>query len=142
MPARSLVNQRARLTGRRSSSERYAYLPRELLKSPAWKTLSHAARSCLTALAAEFSGYNNGRIKFTRDVAKSYGLHSAGTRTRCLKELERRGFIRYTAKVKGVNPHLHCDLIRLTWHRMYEYRNWNLPETPPTNEWSNWQSAE
>ena len=137
-----MADQRARLTGRRGSSDRYAYLPRELLKSHAWKTLSHAARSCLTALAAEFTGHNNGRIKFTRGVAKSYGLNSDGTRTRCLKELERRGFIRFTVKVKGPNPHRHCDLIRLTWNPMYEYRDWNLPEMPPTNEWSNWQSVE
>ncbi len=110
-----------------------------MLKSAAWKTLSHAARSILTALAAECNGCNNGRIKFTREVAESYGLRSAGTRTRCLKELESRGFIRFTAKVKGPNPHRHCDLIRLTWQQMYEYRDWNLPEMSPTNEWDKWQ---
>jgi len=133
-----MADRRAKLKGRRGSSERYAYLPREMLKSPAYKTLSHAGRSHLTALAAECNGSNNGRIKFTRDVAESYGFRSAGTRTRCLKELESRGFINFTAKVNGPNPHRHCDLIRLTWHPMYEYLDWNLPEMPPTNDWDNW----
>ena len=132
-------DRRAKLNGRRGSSDRYAYLPREMLKSLAYITLPHATRSYLTALAAEHNGMNNGRIKFTREVAESYGLRSAGTRTRCLKELESRGFIRFTAKVKGPNPHRHCDLIRLTWQQMYEYRDWNLPEMSPTNEWDKWQ---
>ena len=134
-----MADRRAKLVGRRGSIERYAYLPREMLQSPAYKSLSHAERSFLTALAAECNGYNNGKIKFTREVAESYGLRSAGTRTRCLKKLESLGFIRFTAKVKGPNPHRHCDLIRLTWHHMYEYRDWSLPEMSPTNEWDKWQ---
>lgn len=134
-----MVDQRAKSKGRRGSTERFAYLPREMLRSSAWMTLSHAARSILTALAAECNGFNNGRIKFTREIAESYGLCSADTRTRCLKELENRGFVRFTAKVKGANPHRHCDLIRLTWHRMYEYSDWNLPEMHATNEWDKWQ---
>ena len=135
---KTVSDRRAKLKGRRGSSDRYAYLPKEMLQSPAYKTLSHAGRSYLTALAAECNGHNNGRIKFTRDVAESYGLSSADTRTRCLQELECRGFIRFTAKVKGANPHRHCDLIRLTWHQMYEYADWNIPEMLPTNDWDKW----
>ncbi len=134
-----MVDRRAKHVGRRGSSERYAYLPREMLKSPAYKTLPHATRSYLAALAAECNGSNNGKIKFTREVAESYGLNSAGTRTRCLRELESRGFIRFTAKVKGPNPHRHCDLIRLTWHHMYEYLDWDIPEMAPTNDWDQWR---
>lgn len=133
-----MADSRAKITGRRGSSERYAYLPKDMLLSPAYKSLSHAARSYLTALAAECNGSNNGRIRFTRDIAAKYGLTSAGTRTTCLGLLKQRGFIRYTAKVKGPNPHRHCDLIRLTWHHMYEYVDWNLPEMPPTNDWDMW----
>ena len=132
-------DRRGKLTGRRGSKERYAYLPKEMLRSPAYKTMTHAARSYLTALAAECNGSNNGRIKFTREVAESYGFKSAGTRKRCLSDLESRGFIRFTAKVKGPNPHRHCDLIRLTWHQMYEYLDWNIPEMAPTNDWEKWQ---
>ena len=134
-----MTDRRAKLIGRRGSSDRYAYLPKEMLQSAAYKSLTHAERSYLTALASECSGSNNGRIKFTREVAASYGLNSAGTRSKCLGELNTRGFIRYTAKVKGANPHRHCDLIRLTWHHMYEYLSWNLPEMPPTNDWVKWQ---
>jgi len=132
-------DQRAKLTGRRGSSERYAYLPKEMLHSAAYISLTHAERSYLTALAGECNGSNNGRIRFTREVAESYGFTSAGTRTKCLAQLEARGFIRYTAKVKGANPHRHCDLIRLTWHQMFEYRDWDIPEMPATNEWVKWQ---
>jgi len=134
-----MVDQRAKATGRRGPSERYAYLPKEMLQSAAYKSLSHAGRSYLTALAAECNGSNNGKIKFTREVAESYGFTSAGTRSACLTELEKRGFIRFTAKVKGPNPRRHCDLIRLTWHPMYEYLSWNLPDMPPTNDWDKWQ---
>ena len=133
-----MADSRARLIGRRGSSERYAYLPKEMLQSAAYKSLTHAERSVLTALAAECNGSNNGKIRFTREVAESYGLKSAGTRSKSLGVLEDRGFIRFTSKVKGPNPRRHCDLIRLTWHHMYEYRNWNLPEMPPTNDWDRW----
>ena len=134
-----MTDRRAKATGRRDQSERYAYQPREMLQSCAYTSLSHAARSYLTALASECNGSNNGRIKFTREVAVRYGLTSDDTRTRCLTELEKRGFIRFTTKVKGPNPHRHCDLIRLTWHHMYEYLTWNLPEMLPTNDWDKWQ---
>ena len=134
-----MANNRAKIASRRSPSERYSYLPKDMLQSLAYKSLSHATKSHLTALSAECNGSNNGKIKFTREIAKSYGLRSAGTRTRCLQELERRGFIRYTSKVKGPNPHRHCDLIRLTWHHMYEYSDWNLPDMHPTNDWEKWQ---
>ncbi len=135
----SMADQRAKHIGRRGSYDRYAYLPKEMLQSAAYRSLTHAERSYLTALASECNGSNNGRIKFTRKIAESYGLTSAGTRTSCLGKLEKRGFIRYTAKVKGANPHRHCDLIRLTWHQMFEYRDWDLPEMPATNDWVNWQ---
>ena len=135
----AMIDKRAKLVGRRGSSERYAFLPKEMLHSTAYTTLSHAGRSYLTALAAECNGSNNGRIKFTREVAVNYGLSSADTRTRCLQDLKDRGFIRYTAKTDGPNPRRHCDLIRLTWHHMYEYPKWHLPEIPPTNDWSDWK---
>jgi len=133
-----MADNRAKITGRRGSSERYAYLPKEMLQSAAYKSLTHAERSFLTALAAECNGSNNGRIKFTREVAESYGLNSAGTRSKCLGVLKEHGFVSYTSKVNGPNPRRHCDLIRLTWHHMYEYRDWNLPEMPPTNDWDKW----
>ena len=133
-----MTDSRAKNIGRRDSSERYAYLPKEMLQSAAYKSLTHAQRSFLTALAAECNGSNNGKIKFTHQVAKSYGLTSDDTRSSALGVLKDRGFIRYTSKVKGPNPRRHCDLIRLTWQQMYEYCDWELPEMAPTNEWDSW----
>lgn len=109
-----------------------------MLQSASYQDLDHASRSYLTALAAECNGYNNGRIKFTKEIARKYGLMSAGTRTSCLRQLQEHGFIDFTAKVKGPNPHRHCDLIRLTWHRIFEHKDWGLSEQLATNDWANW----
>ena len=68
----AMSRNRSKAKGRRDPGERFALLPRDMLLSPAYLSLTHADKSYLTALAAEFNGMNNGRINhqfiFSRSV--------------------------------------------------------------------------
>ena len=55
--------------GRKKTGERFAKIPRDLMRHPAVATLNHAAFRTLVALAGEYHGGNNGAIAITPEQA-------------------------------------------------------------------------
>ncbi len=80
----------------RSAVERYVWLPLYMLQSPAWRSLSPAARAVFIEAAAFYRGDNNGYIGLgVRILAERAGV-GRDTVSRCLTELEDKGFIERT----------------------------------------------
>lgn len=64
-----------------------------MLKSPAYRSLSIAARAVLVELMMRYNGSNNGRIALgVRDAGEACGI-SKNTAARALQELKEKGFI-------------------------------------------------
>jgi hypothetical protein len=71
-------------------------LERYITASPAWKSLSLAARCAYLELLALYNGSNNGRIALSARTLASRLPISRATASRALRELEDRGFIEVT----------------------------------------------
>lgn len=93
----------ARLRGR-SSSGRFALLPQDVLKHPAVTSLSAAVFKVLVAVAAQYSGGNNGALALTRAMAREYGITSNDTLRRSLAILCSRRIIDCTDPGSHVPP--------------------------------------
>jgi hypothetical protein len=115
--------RRPNRTGRNEGSARYLQLDYQMLRSPAFITLTPIARAVLIAVGATFNGFNNGSIRFSvRDGAR-WGLRRTAT-ARGIIELIAAGFLRRT--VEGAYT---------TKRRAAEYRiTWRASEAggPPT----------
>ena len=121
------ANQRAKLAP-------FVPLLKETLDTPAWKALSHGARSLYAALKRRYNrnNHNNGRLWLSqRDAAQEIGSHHNEI-ARWFRELQFYGFIRMKTPGglgvlgKGKAPH------------------WRLTELgymqdPPTREFTHWQ---
>lgn len=123
-------DRRARATGRSSSGERFAKLPREVLRSEAARTLPAGAARVLVALADQCVGpANNGGLTLPRSVARDYGLRSNRVLSAGLSELERRGLVVVTHH--GGRGALGCSRYGLTW--------WPIsPAVKPLHTWAKW----
>lgn len=127
--------RKARLT------QRFAHMPDEVLRSEAWRTLPHSARTTLTVLAAQYIGSANGIQCLTRAICREYGIvHD--TALRDATELERRGLIVKThqALYRGRYAQKRVpSQFALAW-RDITHRDGKLldqPEKAP-NGWASW----
>jgi hypothetical protein len=78
---------------KQKSKGQYLQLWHELLKSPAWRSLSGPAIKVFLELAARFNGGNNGRLLLPyEDAKRNLGLGKT-TVMRAFRELERKGFV-------------------------------------------------
>lgn len=125
----------------------FVALPWSVLDSPAFKALSHTARSLLLELARQFVRDNNGRLLASRAYLKKRGWASAGVIDRAKHELIEAGLIFET--VKGHRPNK-ASWYAVTWrtldrHPDYDpgalagfergaYRTLELAPTRPTRE--------
>jgi hypothetical protein len=124
------------MSGRKHRGERlppFVPLLKDTMASPAWRELSHGARSLYVALKARYSStlHNNGRIFISQRVARRE-LRSGFTEiARWFRELQHYGFIVQTKggslglNGKGTAPH------------------WRLTECgymhdPPTRDFLKW----
>ena len=79
--------------------------------------LSHAAKSLLTDIGAQYNGRNNGDLQCSRRVMASRGWTSNDTRERALKELIAAELIVLTKQGgRGIGPNLYA----ITWQRIHE----------------------
>lgn len=86
-------------TRHRSSGPNFIQLFRYMLDSPAYVSLSTAARAALIEINRGYNGANNGKIVLSeRDLAKRIGCHR-DTARRALQELVDKGFIE--PRIKG-----------------------------------------
>jgi hypothetical protein len=67
-------------------------IPAEILRSPAWRTLSSDARSVLVALAWQFNGRKNGVLTFGAKSGAALGLTADATKG-ALAELRAVGLL-------------------------------------------------
>lgn len=131
-------DKRARATGRLGvqRGERYCLLPVEVLESEAWASLPGNAVKVCIALAAQYSGVNNGRLTLPLSAAKTLGVRSKGSLMRGLEELEERGLIEVTKQ--GGLPPLGCSWYALGWRQIDADASICLVAKPATNAWVRW----
>ncbi|WP_160195381.1 helix-turn-helix domain-containing protein [Microvirga sp. BSC39] len=100
----------------RSTTERFVSLPRHMLRSAAWRSLSPVARCIFLELAAIYNGGNNGFIALsTRDAAR-HVCCSKDTAARALTELMDKGFIVCCSRGHFDRKSPHASEYRLTLH--------------------------
>jgi len=95
-----LLRQRSRY----SPDNPFAMVPVEVMKSPAFTTLPHVARSVLFALAGQYTGRNNGSLTLTRATAAEFGIRGHRVLRESLSELAARGLIELTRPGSYVPP--------------------------------------
>ena len=80
-------------TGRTKTPSRFVMLEHYVLNSPAWRSLSLAARAAFIEIAQRYAPGRNGRLAMSaRMLAEALPI-SRATAGRALKELAARGFI-------------------------------------------------
>jgi hypothetical protein len=133
-----------RLKGRSGGDSRpFAYLPVELLTSPAVRTLPHVAHRVLVSLAAQFGGARNGSLTFTRRTARSHGICDPHALYAGLAELEQRGLIIRTRPGSRIPPR--ASLYALGWWPIHEPLAHDQHDEPPTfsapDAWRAWRAT-
>jgi len=115
------------MSGRRSKRKKiegqFLALPRPLLDSVAFTTLSPASVCILLAVGKQYTGGNNGRLIATPKWLSQYGFNSHDTIARARRELVEHGFLFQT--VQGSRPN-RASWYALTWfdldaHADYDY---------------------
>ncbi len=134
-------DKRARATGRLGvqRGERYCLLPVEVLESEAWSSLpGNVAKVCI-ALAAQYSGINNGRLSLPLSVAKTLGVRSKSILNGALHVLEERGLIEITRQ--GGLPPLGCSWYALGWRAIDADDSRGMVAKPAPNRWAQWKQS-
>lgn len=90
----------------------FVALPWDVLDSPAYRSLSHTARSLLLEVARQFHGDDNGRMLLSDRHLAARGWRSPGVIHRAKRELLEAGFIFET--VKGMRPNK-ASWYAVTW---------------------------
>jgi predicted RNA binding protein YcfA (HicA-like mRNA interferase family) len=109
-------------------------LPRLMLKSPAWLSLTAPARAIYVELECRHFGTNNGDIGLSVRDAATLCRIAKDTAAKAFQELQEKGFIR--CRRKGS---FHC--------KVQHASEWELTAKPfdsgkPTNNFMQWQPGE
>lgn len=114
----------------------FVQIPRALLRSPAFLSLSQRARSCFLVILERFNGFNNGNIGLSIDnLGAALGNQNHAANSRALVELMDRGFLECMAGANHIKS------------KAREYRLTFIASGPngrdkATNEWKLWQPLE
>lgn len=136
-----MSDRRARATGRMGArrGDRYAQIPGQVQRSLAYRSVPDSAKVVLVALAAQFSGSNNGDLSLPFSEAKDLGVSTKAKLYSGLALLELVGLIRKTRQ--GGKQPLGCTLYALTWRELPPSDKYDLgikASRVPTNEWAHW----
>ena len=104
-------SRREKLTGRKDKGA-FVRLPKAVLNSPKYYSLSGSAAKLLNQIAEQYNGHNNGDLQAAFNVMKHKGWKSENTLNRARKELLEAGLIVKTRQ--GRMPKV-CSLFALTW---------------------------
>jgi hypothetical protein len=121
-----------RRSKRGKPKESFAGIPRSVMDSPDYKSLSGNAVKLLLELASQYRGYNNGDLTVANSILKNRGFNSKATITSKKGELLRAGMITETRKGRFINPGGACALYALTWQSIDECGG--KLEVKPTNK--------
>lgn len=111
----SANHKRARATGR-TETRSFAGVPRAVLSTNKYRSLSGWARALLLEIAEQYTGRNNGDLTASWSVMKAKGWRSPGTLEKARKDLLSVGFISLTRQ-GGRNR---CSLYAVTWYAIDE----------------------
>lgn len=137
MPSRT---QEKRDRKRKRFKEHFGALPVRLMEHEAFRTLGYYERSVLLAIAAEYTGKNNGKIALTHAQAEErYGIKGRNRFYDTLEELEWRGLIRRTwaaprLRQYGDGP----SRFLLEWKEHDEFPEYGVQSGPATEAWAYW----
>ncbi len=118
---------------RRGIKDRFGYIPLDVLESEEYQTLNYAHRHLLTCIAAQYYGYNNGHLTFTRQDGLRFGFHSEDTRYKGLNKLEQLGLIFKTHQ--GGLDQLGANRWGLPWVDLNYSGGKELPVRRPAKGW-------
>lgn len=132
--------EECRMKRRNRISGQFSARPIEMLRSPAYRTLSQSAHRVISRIEIELAdhgGNDNGRLPVTKQDFVDYGI-SPRLVALAVREAEALGFIRITQRGRGGNAeHRQPSLYFLTFALGRESR-----AQPPTNEWRKIESIE
>ena len=92
----------------------FVYITKEMLRSDAFKEISHASKTAFLLLRAQLKNHDQVEVKFPYSHAEEY-MHRH-TFARSIRELEKMGFIRKTQSgglYRRVNIYTFCS----AWER-------------------------
>lgn len=108
-------------------------LRHDLILSPAFRSLSYAARSLFLELFARYNGFNNGSISLTYTELTQFGVAPA-TAKKGFSELEENGFIKKT--IQGGRGRSGLTFYALTCFKIDENKTFHLEATlRPSDDW-------
>jgi len=114
----------------------FVQLPRAILSSPAYLSLSLRARSCFFVVLERFNGFNNGRIGLSIDnLGAALGNQNHAANSRALVELIDRGFLECMAGANHVKS-------KAREYRLTFIETGNGGRGKATNEWKLWKPLE
>lgn len=117
--------------GRSKKTDSFIRLDRYLVKSPAYKALSHTAMAMLTQILFKYTGNNNGEIFISIRMAAELLACSPNTASKALHDLIDKGFIKPKTKGAFTYKQRHAT----EWIiNMYEYNG-----KPATKEFMSYQ---
>lgn len=125
-----MARSRLKSKGRRESG-RFVALPIAVLESPAWENCGPWACKLTIALAAQFSGRNNGNLCAALSIMQSAGFRSSQTLARALAEAEHYGLIERTRQ-GGLGR---CSLFALSWQALDEGPHGLASTSLPSGSW-------
>lgn len=140
-PRKRMLIQKGRIGG---DVEVFAKTPNEVLTSDAWKTAPYQVQSLLTVVAAQYRGYNNGSLTFTRETARNYGMTNPYMIIESFAELEARGLIIKTRL--GTTEPPRSAMFALSWCKIDPPKPGDEHQVSPTikapNDWARWVASQ
>jgi hypothetical protein len=123
--------------GRSKHDESFIAIPRSLMRSAAYISLSANARAVLLELVYAYNGRNNGSIRFgVRATSTRSGL-SKSSIALGLCELTKRGFVAVTRQGSFHQKGGLASEYRLTWRPSGTHQ-----ATPPTRDYEAWKPSQ
>jgi hypothetical protein len=101
-----------------SSEKSTVQIPKWVLTSHSWRSLTHAAKTALMALCYQNWGDNNGLLELTRPMVREFGISNPNTLSRVKQELLDSGLVTLTLKGQFMNPGGRPDKFALAWHNV------------------------
>jgi len=101
--------------GRKVNAKSYAGIPRVVMESDKFKSLSGSAVKLLLELSYQFRGHNNGDLTTAFTVLRERGWKARGTVDKAKQELLAADLIVCTREGRFMNPGGVCALYGLRW---------------------------
>lgn len=115
--------------------DRYAQVPLDALQSEAFRWLPDFAVRVLTAMAAQFSGYNNGGLELTATEARAFGI-SEDELYAGIGLLILAGFVRRTVQARRRSGKGTPARYAVTWRTLGDFPKFGIvPTVAPSRDW-------